>query len=128
MLNIEILVALPDGERGGARQEFVAEDLGHEDVGCHILRLELVAADSGIGAAEVARFPGKVALAEGDLYLVIEGVLGADMSALGIGIGTDGAEGARKRPGCALARSERELGRARSLSPAPVGFLAGPQR
>jgi hypothetical protein len=37
----------------------------------------------------VAWFPGKVALAEGDLYLVIEGVLGGDMSALGIGIGTD---------------------------------------
>jgi hypothetical protein len=40
----------------------------------------------------VARFPGKVALAEGDFDLVIEGVLGADMGALGIRIGTDGAE------------------------------------
>jgi hypothetical protein len=40
----------------------------------------------------VARFPGKVALAEGELDLVVKGVLGADMGALGIGIGTDGAE------------------------------------
>jgi hypothetical protein len=45
-----------------------------------------------VGAAQVARFPGKVALAEGDFDLVIEGVLGADMGALGIGVGTDGAE------------------------------------
>jgi len=40
----------------------------------------------------VARFPGKVALAEGDLDLVIESVLGADMGALGIRVGTDGTE------------------------------------
>jgi hypothetical protein len=41
----------------------------------------------------VARFPGKVALAEGDFDLVIEGVLGADMGALGIRVGTNfGAE------------------------------------
>ena len=37
----------------------------------------------------MARFPGKVALAEGELDLVVKSVLGADMSALGIGIGTD---------------------------------------
>ena len=51
-----------------------------------------MAADSGVGAAEVARFPGQVALAEGDLDLVVKSVLsadGADMGALGIGIGTD---------------------------------------
>jgi hypothetical protein len=40
----------------------------------------------------VAWFPGQVALAEGELDLVVKGVLGADMGALGIGIGTDGAE------------------------------------
>ena len=51
-----------------------------------------MAADCSVGAAEVARFPGKVALAEGDLDLVVKGVLGGDMSVLGIGIGTDGAE------------------------------------
>ena len=33
----------------------------------------------------MARFPGKVALAEGEFDLVIEGVLGADMGALSIG-------------------------------------------
>ena len=40
----------------------------------------------------MARFPGKVAPAEGDLDLVVKSVLGADLGALGIGIGTDGAE------------------------------------
>ena len=70
----------------------MSEDLGQEDVVGHVFGLEAVAADRAVGAAEVAWFPGKVALAEGDLYLVIEGVLGADMSALSIGIGTDGAE------------------------------------
>jgi len=29
---IEILITLPDRESGGARQEFVAEDLGQEDI------------------------------------------------------------------------------------------------
>jgi hypothetical protein len=48
-----------------------------------------VAADGSVGASQVARFPGKVALAEGDFDLVIECVLGADVSALGIRIGAD---------------------------------------
>jgi hypothetical protein len=39
-----------------------------------------------VGGAQVARFPGKVALAEGDFDLVIECVLGGDVSALGIWI------------------------------------------
>ena len=76
--------------------------------------IETVAADRSVGRAQVAGFPGKVALAEGDLYLVVKGVLGADMSALGIGIGTDWSGGARKRPERALARSGREWGRVRS--------------
>jgi hypothetical protein len=46
-----------------------------------------VAADGSVGGAQVARFPGKVARAEGELDLVVKGVLGADMGALGIGIG-----------------------------------------
>ena len=65
------------------------QDLGQEDVVGHVLRLEPVAADGAVGAAQVARFPGKVALAEGDFDLVVKGVLGADMGALGIGVGTD---------------------------------------
>ena len=60
-----------------------------KDIVGHVFWLELVAADRSVGAAEVARFPGKVALAEGELYLVIKGVLGGDMSALGIWVGTD---------------------------------------
>ena len=106
-LNKEILVALPDRQGGGARQEFVAEDLGHEDVVGHVFGLEAVAADSGVGRAQVARFPGKVALAEGELDLVIEGVLGADMGALGIGIGNGWTGGVQKRPERALGQPGR---------------------
>jgi hypothetical protein len=54
----------------------------------------------------VARFPGKVALAEGDFDLVIECVLGGDVSALGIWIGTDGAQ--------ALKRARTRFGAART--------------
>ena len=88
-LNVEILVALPDRESGGAWQEFVSQDLGQEDIVGHVPGLEAVAADGGVGAAQVARFPGKVALAEGDLDLVVQSVLGADMGAVGIWVGTD---------------------------------------
>jgi hypothetical protein len=70
----------------------VPQDLGQEDVVGHVLWLKLLAADGSVGGAQVARFPGKVALAEGEFDLVIEGVLGADMGALSIRIGTDGAE------------------------------------
>jgi hypothetical protein len=73
-----VLVALPDRKRGIRSQEFVARDL--EDVAGHVLGFELVAADGSVGRAQLARFPGKVALAEGEFDLVIEGVLGADMA------------------------------------------------
>jgi hypothetical protein len=43
----------------------VAEDLCQEDVVGHVLGFKLVAADSTVGAAEVAWFPGLVQRAEG---------------------------------------------------------------
>jgi hypothetical protein len=91
-LYIEILIALADGKGGVRSQQFMPQDLGQEDIVGHVLGFEAVAADCAV-AAEVARFPGKVALAEGELDLVVKSVLGGDMGALGIGIGTDfGAE------------------------------------
>ena len=98
------------------------EDLGQEDVVGHVLRLEPVAADGAVGAAQVARFPGKVALAEGDFDLVIEGVLGADMGALGIGVGTEWSGGARKRPERALGQPGRGSGKGQSLCRERSGF------
>jgi len=43
----------------------VAEDLGQEDVVGLVSGFELVAADSSVGASEVAGFPGFVQRAEG---------------------------------------------------------------
>ena len=43
----------------------MAEDLGQEDVVGLVFWFELVAADSSVGAAEVAWFPGFVQRAEG---------------------------------------------------------------
>jgi hypothetical protein len=63
--NIEILVALPDGEGGGPWEEFMAEDFCDEDVLGHVFGFEAVAADSGVGASQVAWFPGLVDGAEG---------------------------------------------------------------
>jgi hypothetical protein len=40
-------------------QEFVAEDLGEEDIVGLVFGFELVATDGAIGGAEVSWFPGK---------------------------------------------------------------------
>ena len=48
-----------------------------------------MAADGGVSASQVAWFPAEVALAEGDFDLVIECVLGADVGALLVRVGTD---------------------------------------
>ena len=58
---------------------------------------------------------GARTLAEGDFDLVIEGVLGADMGALGIGVGTEWSGGARKRPERALGQPGRGSGKGQSL-------------
>ena len=43
----------------------MSEDLGEEDVVGLVLRFEAVAADGGVGRAQVAWFPGFVQRAEG---------------------------------------------------------------
>ena len=58
LYDIEILIALPHGKRCVRSQEFMAEDLGQEDVAGHVSGLEEVAADSSVGASQVAWFPG----------------------------------------------------------------------
>jgi hypothetical protein len=50
----EILVTLPDRESCSARQELITEDLCLEDIVGHVPGFEAVAADSSIGASEVA--------------------------------------------------------------------------
>jgi hypothetical protein len=57
--DIEILVALPDGEGSGPSEEFMAEDFCDEDVLGHVFGFKAVAADSGVGASQVAWFPAK---------------------------------------------------------------------
>jgi hypothetical protein len=62
---VEILVALADGEGSGLGEEFMAEGFCDEDVLGHVLGFKAVVADSGVGASQVAWFPGKGEGAEG---------------------------------------------------------------
>ena len=70
----------------------MTEDLGQEDVIGHILGFKEVATDGAISASQVAGLPAEVPLAESDLYLVVECVLGGEMGALLAGLGTDSAQ------------------------------------
>ena len=63
--DVKILITLPDREGCVRPQELVAEDLGQEDVIGLVLRFEAVAADGGVGRAQVAWLPGFVQRAEG---------------------------------------------------------------
>jgi hypothetical protein len=56
--DIEILIALPHRKRCVRSREFMAEDLGEEDVVGLVSGFEAVAADGSVGAAEVAGFQG----------------------------------------------------------------------
>ena len=58
--NVKILITLPDGEGCVRSEEFMAEDLCEEDIVGLVLRFEAVAADGGVGAAQVSWFPGFV--------------------------------------------------------------------
>ena len=73
--DIEILITLPDGKGCIRSQQLMAEDLGQEDVVGLVSGFELVAADSSVGASEVAWFPGFVQRAEsvGDVLGQTEG-------------------------------------------------------
>jgi hypothetical protein len=63
--NVEILIALSYRKGCIRSEQLVAEDLGQEDVVGLVSGFELVAADSSVGASEVAGFPGFVQRAEG---------------------------------------------------------------
>jgi hypothetical protein len=65
----------------------MAEDFGDEDVLGHVFGFKAFDADGGVGRAQVAWFPAQIALSEGGLDLGIDGVLGGDMGAVGVGVG-----------------------------------------
>jgi hypothetical protein len=56
---------LRKGMRSVPRQEFMAEDLGEEDIVGLVFGFELVATDGAVGASEVALVSGEVEGAEG---------------------------------------------------------------
>jgi hypothetical protein len=56
--NIKILITLSYGEGSVRTEEFMAEDLGEEDIVGLVFGFELVATDGAVGAAEVSWFPG----------------------------------------------------------------------
>src|SRR6516162_10329577 len=62
--DIEIVIALPDGQRCIRSEQLVAEDLGQEDVVGLVCGFKLVAADGSVGASQIAWFPGFVQRAE----------------------------------------------------------------
>ena len=62
--DIEILIALSYRKRCVRPQEFVAEDLGQEDVVGLVFWFEEMGADGAVCASPVARFPGSVQRAE----------------------------------------------------------------
>jgi hypothetical protein len=57
--NVKILITLSYGEGSVGSEEFMAEDLGEEDIVGDIFGFELVAAEGAVGAAQVAGFPGE---------------------------------------------------------------------
>jgi hypothetical protein len=63
--NVKILITLSYGEGSVGSEEFMAEDLGEEDIVGDIFGFELVAAEGAVGAAQVAGFPREVEGAEG---------------------------------------------------------------
>jgi hypothetical protein len=55
--NVKILITLSYGKRSIGSEEFMAEDLGEEDIVGLVFGFELVATDGAVGASEVAGFP-----------------------------------------------------------------------
>ena len=81
--NVKILITLAYGEGCVRTEEFVAEDLGEEDIVGDVFGFELVATDGAVGAAEVAGFPGSFQGAEGGGHIL--GELGAGGGVNGCG-------------------------------------------
>jgi hypothetical protein len=70
--DIKILITLPDRERCIWSEEFMAEDLGKEDIVGLVFGFELVATDGAVGASQVAGFPREVEGAEGGGHVLWE--------------------------------------------------------
>ena len=70
----------------------MAEDLGQEDVAGHVSGLEEVAADSSVGASEVAWFPGFVQRAESGGNVLGQLRAGGGVDGIGAREGFQGAE------------------------------------
>jgi hypothetical protein len=81
--DIEILVALPDGEGSGPWEEFMAEDFWDEDVLGHVFGFKAVAADGGVSASQVAWVPGKGEGAEGGRNVLGELRAGGGVDGIG---------------------------------------------
>jgi hypothetical protein len=82
--NVKILITLSYGKGCIRTEEFMAEDLGEEDIVGLVFGFEPVATDGAVGAAEVAGFLGQVEGAEGG---------GNVLGELGAGGGVDGNAG-----------------------------------
>jgi hypothetical protein len=63
--NVKILITLAYGKGCVWSEEFMTEDLSEEDIVGDVFGFEAVAADGGVGAAQVAGFPGLVQGVEG---------------------------------------------------------------
>jgi hypothetical protein len=81
--NVKILVTLSYGEGCIGTEEFVAEDLGEEDIVGDVFGFEAVATDGAVGASEVSWFPREVEGAEGGGNVL--GELGASGGVNGLG-------------------------------------------
>ena len=57
-IEYKILITLAYGEGCVRSEEFMAEDLGEEDIVGDVFGFELVATEGAVGASQVAGFPG----------------------------------------------------------------------
>jgi len=90
--DIEILVALPDGEGSGPWEEFMAEDFCDGRCPRSCFGFKAVAADSGVGASQVAWFPGKGEGAEGSRNVLGELRAGGGVDGIRGGEAFEGSE------------------------------------
>jgi hypothetical protein len=92
----------------------MAEDLGQEYVVGLVLRFEAVAADCGVGAAQVAWFPGFVQRVEGGRNVLGELRASGGVDGIGANEAFEGAELIERADDLFLARLKRGSGKARS--------------
>jgi len=120
--DIEILITLSYGKRCVRSQEFMAEDLGQEDVVGLVSWFKLVAADSSVGVAQVARFPGFVQRAESGGNVLRELRTGGGLDGVGAREGFEIPESVEGLDDLFLDRPGPGSGKARSLCRERGGF------